>query len=204
MAEGTERRVLTNRQNAGVLFPAQGTTLVGHSSTNGQEAPANCLSNLPDSPCHKLSVIVGSSLFLFGVFLLAARDTQVLPRGGHIEKVVGPDFLAAYAADGLENHLLPRIPDSALLVQKDPERRRHHSAGGLGKGMHALDTDIELPPLGHAGSSDLELPAQIFFVYNAVANITDGGSHTGSPFSVDSMPCRTGVSLSPGGGLSLP
>ena len=69
---------------------------MGHSPTDEQEAPANYLPSLLDSPCHKLSVIVGSSLFLFGVFLLAAGDAQVLPRGGHIEQVIGPDFLAAF------------------------------------------------------------------------------------------------------------
>ena len=62
--------------------------------------------NLLDSSCHKLSVIVGSSLFLFGVFLLAARDAYVPAGGGHIGQVIGPDFLAAYTADRLENHLL--------------------------------------------------------------------------------------------------
>ena len=70
LAEGTERRVFANRQNAGALFPAQGTTLGGHSSTDGQIA----VPTYSISPAHKLSVIVGSFLFLFGVFLLAARD----------------------------------------------------------------------------------------------------------------------------------
>ena len=128
--------------------------------------------NLLDSSCQKLSVIVGSSLFLFGVFLLAAGDAYVLAGGGHIEQVIWPDFLTAYTADRLENHLLPRVPDSAILVNEDPEWRGHPSTRGLGKGMHALDADIELPPIRHAGRSDLELSAQVVFGGDPVADIT--------------------------------
>ena len=98
--------------------------------------------NLLDSPCHELSVIVGSSLFRFGVFLFAARDAYVLAGGGHIEQVVGPDFLAACAADRLENHycLVSRIlPSSSRKVRNGDATI---FTGRLCKGMHALDADI--------------------------------------------------------------
>ena len=186
VAEASRKAGVTSRQNAGALFPAQETTLAGHSSTDGQEASAHCLPTYSISPATIISP--RREQFSFPLRGLPSRCRGcicALPGSGPVKQVVGPDFLAAYAADRLEYHycLVYRIfPSSSTKIRKDEATIFRQDL--VRPCTHSMQTSNFRQSVMR-GCSDLEVAAQVVFGYGPVADVTDCGSHFRSPFPVD-------------------